>query len=549
MTIKKGLWFWEVETEFEGQEPVKRRFMSDDLWVGSAPESVIPLPLEYPSCVFQIQRVAETEELKVIPKAESGVEIEIQGQWRPATEEPISSPVTLRSSGIIFRVRDLTNERRKPRFEPEKWAAQSEKREPGFHALWHFRDGVLVESVPLEDIGRPVDLLCGYRLHWSGAAPDRLQIIELDGIPQTLELESGRHGALRCVFEENIFVITEMPDRKAYSSLPVATVSSSGPNHMRQALLGMGATWLLLLSFFHLMPQGPAEPPKLEELPPELAKIILEAPKENSGGDGRQGGGGVETVDTRDPRGGSGVEAEKIAASSGPDEVVLTKGALGAIATAEKVLGSGVLKAIEATGAIASALGALDEGVRSGKVKAAGLGVRSGGAGGAQGVLGALNAMGGGGKAGGGVGIGGVGTQGFGGGGGGGKGSGFGTGIGSGLGRGQGARSVEFDSGSSTVAGGLERSEVEAVIRENISQIRFCYNRGLRNNPSLEGKVTSNFVIGSDGSVKTSRLAASSLGSGEVEDCIKDRVASWRFPQPRGGGQVQVNYPFLLKAN
>jgi TonB family protein len=108
---------------------------------------------------------------------------------------------------------------------------------------------------------------------------------------------------------------------------------------------------------------------------------------------------------------------------------------------------------------------------------------------------------------------------------------------------------VEFDSGASSIAGGLERSEVEAVIRENISQIRFCYNRGLRNNPNLEGKVTSNFVIGADGSVRTSRLAGSSLGSAEVEDCIKDRVASWRFPQPRGGGQVQVNYPFLLKAN
>jgi hypothetical protein len=154
---------------------------------------------------------------------------------------------------------------------------------------------------------------------------------------------------------------------------------------------------------------------------------------------------------------------------------------------------------------------------------------------------------GGGGVAGGGVGIGGVGTQGYGGGGGGGKGKGFGTGIGDGLGKGDGPRTLAFESENLSVRGGLERSEVEAVIQENLSQIRYCYNKALRTNPNLSGKVTTNFVIGGDGNVKVSRVPASTMASQEVEDCIKGRIAAWKFPQPRGGGDVSVNYPFLLK--
>jgi TonB family protein len=103
--------------------------------------------------------------------------------------------------------------------------------------------------------------------------------------------------------------------------------------------------------------------------------------------------------------------------------------------------------------------------------------------------------------------------------------------------------------GDSNVQGGLSRSEVDAVVKQNLAQIRFCYNRGLRAYPDMSGRVVSNFVIAADGKVKTSRIKQSSLGAAEVENCIKSKVASWAFPQPRGGGEVVVNYPFLLRSN
>jgi hypothetical protein len=267
------------------------------------------------------------------------------------------------------------------------------------------------------------------------------------------------------------------------------------------------------------------EEPVPEEISKEMTRIEVQkekiaAGKKANGGNGQKGGGGVEYVKENDPRGGTGMGQV--------DEVVVTDRAL---------FGSlGVM----------SALSALDEGFKAnGPVVHAGPRVAKGNP---MGVLGALASLSG--KAGGsnGLGIGGVGTRGFGGGGGGGKGSGFGAGVGAGLGMGNDLRKVSFDNEGADIQGGLERSEVDAVVKENLSQIRFCYNRGLRSNPSLQGKVVSNFTIGGDGKVLQSRIKNSTLSELIVEDCIKQRVASWNFPKPRGGGQVVVSYPFLLKS-
>ena len=44
-----------------------------------------------------------------------------------------------------------------------------------------------------------------------------------------------------------------------------------------------------------------------------------------------------------------------------------------------------------------------------------------------------------------------------------------------------------------------------------------------------------------------SGVDSSSLGNPAVENCIVARVYQWQFPKPKGGGIVQVSYPFLLK--
>jgi TonB family protein len=65
--------------------------------------------------------------------------------------------------------------------------------------------------------------------------------------------------------------------------------------------------------------------------------------------------------------------------------------------------------------------------------------------------------------------------------------------------------------------------------------------------PDLEGKLVVAFTIGRAGSVKTSAVSSSTLPDTRLNDCILSRLANWKFPQPKGGIDVAVTYPFLFK--
>lgn len=545
--------FWQTKVSYGDTHNVTRRCVTDELICGSHPRAHVKIPHPAPMVLFTIERIEKNG--KILYHFETDhkeVEIQVWGKFQHLTELETTELPKVRYQSTLVEIGDISDERKPLTFEPEKWAAQSVRHETGVYALWHLCDGVLSESTLIRSGQTSAPLKSGYRVLWNDQDPMTLQLIEYDGVSRRIDMKAGRLGVPRAYVDNNLFIVTKVPDKTKIADINPELAPMQG-DRFKKIVTAAGATWLLLMSLLQFMPKTPDAEPQLENLSPEIAKIILEAPKAVDGGDGVRGGGGEVTATHKDKRGGSGLESNLIKESSGPDEVVVReKGALAALTKAEKVVGSGVMKALEVTGKLATALSALDEGMKSGKIKAAGIpsfGATGGGKGSAKGVLGALGSIGGGGAAGGGIGIGGVGTQGFGGGGGGGKGGGFGTGVGAGLGKGEGMRNVAFDSDNINVRGGLERSEVEAVIQENLSQIRYCYNRGLRNNPGLNGKVTSDFTIAADGSVRISRIMASTLGTTEVEDCIKSRIASWKFPQPRGGGDVVVKYPFLFKAN
>ncbi|MED5373446.1 MAG: AgmX/PglI C-terminal domain-containing protein [Myxococcota bacterium] len=96
------------------------------------------------------------------------------------------------------------------------------------------------------------------------------------------------------------------------------------------------------------------------------------------------------------------------------------------------------------------------------------------------------------------------------------------------------------------ILGSLDRSQVDAVIRRNLSRFRYCYQRELTKDPSLGGKVTVKFTIAKDGSVSASKTKASSVGNSAVESCLNNTMMKLQFPQPKGDGIVIVSYPFLF---
>jgi len=123
--------------------------------------------------------------------------------------------------------------------------------------------------------------------------------------------------------------------------------------------------------------------------------------------------------------------------------------------------------------------------------------------------------------------------------------SGYGAGSG-GLG-GKTEHSIDISSGAPVILGSLDKEIIRRVIRENIAQIKYCYERELTRTPGLNGKVQVKFVIGANGNVQSAVVAESSLGNKTAEGCMTGKVRGWVFPKPKGGGIVIVTYPFIFK--
>src|SRR5690606_37128532 len=95
--------------------------------------------------------------------------------------------------------------------------------------------------------------------------------------------------------------------------------------------------------------------------------------------------------------------------------------------------------------------------------------------------------------------------------------------------------------------GSLDRDEIQKVINANSGAIQRCYERELLRTPGLSGKIQVEWVIGTNGSVKSTRQQFSNLDSNDVVTCVMNNIRTWKFPQPRGG-EVVVNYPFIFKS-
>lgn len=137
-------------------------------------------------------------------------------------------------------------------------------------------------------------------------------------------------------------------------------------------------------------------------------------------------------------------------------------------------------------------------------------------------------------------GLGGIGTKGAGGGAG-----GYGNSM-VGSGEGKGLSSIPL-SEDLVLEGGLDRSVIQATIAKYLSQVRACYEAGLKGNPGLTGQVGMDFEIAGSGNLNFARVYKSSLGHSGVEQCIATRMMGWKFPKPLGGVNVKVKYPFLLR--
>jgi pSer/pThr/pTyr-binding forkhead associated (FHA) protein len=97
-----------------------------------------------------------------------------------------------------------------------------------------------------------------------------------------------------------------------------------------------------------------------------------------------------------------------------------------------------------------------------------------------------------------------------------------------------------------SIRGGLTREEIARVVQENLSAIRYCYEKSLMDDPSLAGKIVLNWTISPVGLVATGGIGSSSLRNAAVHRCLVGEIRDWKFPKPRDGGIVLVSYPFVF---
>jgi outer membrane biosynthesis protein TonB len=95
------------------------------------------------------------------------------------------------------------------------------------------------------------------------------------------------------------------------------------------------------------------------------------------------------------------------------------------------------------------------------------------------------------------------------------------------------------------IEGGMSREMVKRVIDQHLEEITYCYETALMSNPSILGRIVFEWKILMDGRVGEIRIAASSVNSHEIHDCIKSAIKSWQFPKPVGA-EVIVSYPFVF---
>ncbi len=92
----------------------------------------------------------------------------------------------------------------------------------------------------------------------------------------------------------------------------------------------------------------------------------------------------------------------------------------------------------------------------------------------------------------------------------------------------------------------LDSGQIKRIISERIPQVRACYERELKKNSGLAGKVLVAWTIREDGSVTSPKARTNTTGNRALVPCITKAVSKWRFP--KSGSPSDVEFPFVFRS-
>ncbi|HEY0096344.1 MAG TPA: AgmX/PglI C-terminal domain-containing protein, partial [Archangium sp.] len=91
----------------------------------------------------------------------------------------------------------------------------------------------------------------------------------------------------------------------------------------------------------------------------------------------------------------------------------------------------------------------------------------------------------------------------------------------------------------------VDREALARYIKSRLKAIQGCYEKELKRNPSLKGKVMVRFNILPSGRTGEIEIEENTLGNDAVASCIRTVVRGWMFPF-KPDDEVPVAYPFVF---
>jgi len=94
--------------------------------------------------------------------------------------------------------------------------------------------------------------------------------------------------------------------------------------------------------------------------------------------------------------------------------------------------------------------------------------------------------------------------------------------------------------------GRLDQSMIRQVVNQRKSSMGICYQRELRGNSKLGGKVEFLVTVEPSGTVSKSIVRTEKFKGSGLAECFADKIMSWRFPEFSGQAQ-KIIVPFVLQ--
>lgn len=97
------------------------------------------------------------------------------------------------------------------------------------------------------------------------------------------------------------------------------------------------------------------------------------------------------------------------------------------------------------------------------------------------------------------------------------------------------------------VTGKADPLTVRRVLQRHSNVFRYCHQRLLVRDPSVQGKLTVKFAIGVDGNVVTANINGDTVKHNELATCVVGRVLRMQFPAPADRSVSIVSVDFFFR--